>query len=76
MLTWEAAGESDRMYLAHVASIAGARGRSGRLARVVKAADLADRIHHPRPRINGWTPPYAAALDLIGSGGAPSDDEP
>ena len=72
MLTRVSGEESDRAYLAHVAEIARARGTSGRLARLVKAADLADRINHPRPRRNGWTPPYAEALDLIGSAGAPS----
>ena len=69
LLTRDDVEESDDAYMAHVAAIASAPGAAGRLARCVKAADLADRIEHPLPRPNGWTPPYASALDMIESGG-------
>ena len=65
LLTRGPATESDRVYLSHIAEIARASGRPGWLARQVKAADLHDRIHHPRRRPNGWVPPYGKALDLL-----------
>jgi hypothetical protein len=56
---------SDRSYLGHLELIARAAGSSGRLARIVKAADLNDRCLHPRVRHDGWSPPYARALQLL-----------
>jgi hypothetical protein len=56
---------SDRRYLAHLELIARAVGGSGRLARIVKTADLKDRCLHPRVRCDGWSPPYARALQLL-----------
>jgi hypothetical protein len=56
---------SDRVYLAHVDLIACAAGPSGRLARAVKVADLEDRLLHPRVRPDGWSPPYARALQRL-----------
>jgi hypothetical protein len=56
---------SDSVYLAHLELLGRAAGRSGRLARMVKIADLADRCLHPRVRPDGWSPPYAAALDRL-----------
>jgi hypothetical protein len=56
---------SDRGYLAHLELIACATGRSGRLAREVKTADLNDRCLHPHVRRDGWSPPYARALQLL-----------
>jgi hypothetical protein len=56
---------SDRRYLAHLKVIARAVGGSGRLARIVKTADLKDRCLHPRVRCDGWSPPYARALQLL-----------
>jgi len=64
--------QSDSAYLAHIAGIARAPGLAGRLARRVKAADLADRITHPRRRASGWVPPYVQGLDLLESGFAES----
>ena len=64
---------SDQSYLAHVDSIALAPGRTGRLARAVKIADLEDRCHHPRTRVDGWHPPYRGALErLRAAGGHPA----
>jgi hypothetical protein len=56
---------SDRSYLAHLELIAHAAGGSGRLARIVKTADLRDRCVHPHVRCDGWSPPYARALELL-----------
>jgi hypothetical protein len=56
---------SDHRYLAHLELIALAAGGSGRLARIVKTADLRDRCLHPRVRCDGWSPPYARALQLL-----------
>jgi len=56
---------SDRRYLAHLELIAHAAGGSGRLARIVKTADLRDRCLHPHVRRDGWSPPYARALELL-----------
>jgi len=56
---------SDRRYLAHLELIAHATGNSGRLARIVKSADLKDRSLHPHVRRDGWSPPYARALELL-----------
>ena len=70
LLTRDGVEESDEEYMAHVGGIAEASGPAGRLARHVKVADLADRIEHPLPRPNGWTPPYAEALDVLESGAA------
>lgn len=69
LLTRGTATESDGPYLAHVAAIARYPGRAGWLAREVKIADIRDRIHHPQPRLSGWTPPYDEALRLLGSEG-------
>ena len=60
---------SDRRYLAHLDLIAHATGDSGRLARIVKTADLQDRSLHPRIRSDGWSPPYAQALELLRDAG-------
>lgn len=57
---------SDRVYLAHLHLIARATGRAGRLARLVKIADLQDRCLHPHVRADGWSPPYARGLSLLG----------
>jgi hypothetical protein len=62
---------SDRLYLAHLELIARAAGGSGRLARIVKTADLRDRSRHPHVRRDGWSPPYARALQLLSE---PRDD--
>jgi hypothetical protein len=56
---------SDHRYLAHLELIAHAAGDSGRLARIVKTADLKDRCLHPHVRRDGWSPPYARALQLL-----------
>ena len=56
---------SDRRYLAHLELIARAAGDSGHLARIVKTADLRDRCLHPHVRRDGWSPPYAQALQLL-----------
>lgn len=56
----------DRVYLAHLHLIARATGHAGRLARLVKIADLQDRCLHPRVRADGWSPPYARGLALLG----------
>ena len=56
---------SDCRYLAHLELIACATGDSGRLARLVKTADLRDRCRHPYVRRDGWSPPYARALNLL-----------
>ena len=71
LLTRLDAEESDECYLEHIAAIARARGPAGRLARVVKAADVADRMEHPRLRSSRWAPPYAEALHMLESGGSP-----
>jgi hypothetical protein len=57
---------SERAYLAHLRLIASAAGRSGHLTRLVKTADLEDRCRHPRVRADGWSPPYARGLALLG----------
>src|SRR3954462_5519598 len=56
---------SDRAYLGHIELIARAGGTAGRLARAVKVADLEDRQRHPLVRSNGWSPPYATALNAL-----------
>jgi hypothetical protein len=56
---------SDEVYLAHLRLIIEAAGHSGYLARTVKAADLQDRLQHPRVRRDGWSPPYGRALQLL-----------
>jgi hypothetical protein len=56
---------SEHVYLAHLDLIACAAGRSGDLARMVKIADLEDRCRHPHVRPDGWSPPYARALDRL-----------
>ena len=56
---------SDHRYLAHLELIAHAAGGSGRLARIVKTADLRDRCLHPHVHGDGWSPPYARALELL-----------
>jgi hypothetical protein len=61
---------SERVYLAHVELIARAAGRSGELAREVKIADLEDRCRHPRVRHDGWSPPYARAIERLADPGA------
>jgi hypothetical protein len=57
---------SDGIYFAHLHLIAQAAGPAGRLARLVKIADLEDRCLHPRVRVDGWSPPYARGLGLLG----------
>src|SRR4051812_37720757 len=56
---------SDRAYMGHIELIARAGGTAGRLARAVKIADLEDRKAHPLVRSNGWSPPYATALNAL-----------
>jgi hypothetical protein len=56
---------SEHVYLAHVELIARAAGQSGKLARQVKIADLEDRCRHPRVRPDGWSPPYARAIERL-----------
>ena len=56
---------SDQIYLAHVDLIANARGPGADLAQTVKRADLADRVLHPAIRVDGWAPPYEAALEVM-----------
>jgi hypothetical protein len=58
---------STRIYLAYIDRIARAAGHSGVLARMVKTADLEDRCRHPRVRPDGWSPPYALGLELLGA---------
>ena len=53
-------------YLGHLRLIAVAAGESGRLARAIKRADLEDRRRHPHVRVDGWSPPYARALLMLG----------
>ena len=65
LLSRPTSSRSERVYLAHVELIARAAGRSGDLARMVKIADLEDRRLHPRVRADGWSPPYALALQRI-----------
>jgi hypothetical protein len=70
LLSRRSGSHSDHVYLAHLDAIVRAPGRSGQLARAVKAADLADRCAHPRVRADGWSPPYARALErLLEAGG-------
>jgi hypothetical protein len=57
--------DSEVVYLSHIELIARADGTGGRLARSVKLADLEDRLHHPRVRPNGWSPPYTSALKVL-----------
>src|SRR4051812_30808204 len=56
---------SDTAYLGHIELIARAGGPAGRLACAVKRADLEDRQRHPLVHRNGWSPPYASALDTL-----------
>src|SRR5215210_7718927 len=65
LLSRPTSSRSEGVYLAHVELIARAAGRSGDLARLVKIADLEDRRLHPRVRADGWSPPYAPALQRI-----------
>jgi hypothetical protein len=58
--------ESDVVYLSHIELIARADGTAGCLARTVKLADLEDRRRRPRVRPDGWSPPYASALKMLG----------
>ena len=59
-------------YLGHLRLIAVAAGDSGLLARTIKLADLEDRRRHPHVRLDGWSPPYARALEILRSGVAPA----
>jgi len=59
---------STAAYLGHLRMIAVAAGDSGRLARIIKLADLEDRRRHPHVRLDGWSPPYAHALQILRSG--------
>ena len=68
LLTRES-GESTHVYLNHVRAIRAAPGRPGTLARIVKAADLSDRLEHPRTGNGRWRPPYARALTLLEEAG-------
>jgi len=74
LLTRTGHARSDDVYLAHLELIARAAGHSGRLARMVKLADLEDRCLYPRVRSGGWSPPYAAGLDLLLDLGEPPAD--
>ena len=65
LLNRTADARSDRRYLADLELIAHAAGRSGRLARIVKTAHLRDRCLHPHVRHDGWSPPYARALEML-----------
>ena len=70
LLTRDLDLRSDETYLAHVERVARARGPGAEIARTVKHADLADRAHHAAGRSDGWSPPYAAGLDLLAAGAA------
>jgi hypothetical protein len=59
---------SDASYLAHLEGIARARGPGADIARAVKRADLTDRVSHPSIRPDGWSPPYARGLQILGGG--------
>ena len=65
LLSRESGTDDDESYLRHLAAIAGARGNAGRIARIVKVADLNDRLLNPRPRQDGWCPPYAEAISAL-----------
>jgi hypothetical protein len=70
LLTRSGEARSDESYLGHVTLIAGARGTAATLARSVKRADLKDRLRHPQPRADGWSPPYAAGLAVLNGRGS------
>ena len=56
---------SAKDYLSHISHIARSSGSAGEIARAVKRQDLADRQRHPNRRLDGWHPPYQAALALL-----------
>ena len=68
LLTRDLDLRSDETYLAHVKRVVRARGPGADLARTVKRADLADRELHAPGNGAGWSPPYAAGLDLLQGG--------
>jgi hypothetical protein len=59
---------STTAYLGHLRLIAVAAGDSGLLARTIKFADLEDRRQHPHVRLDGWSPPYTRALQILRRG--------
>ena len=71
LLTHPNIAHSDTSYLAHIEMLAQARGPGADLARSVKRADLADRIHKPAIRPDGWSPPYERALAILQHAGSP-----
>lgn len=68
LLTRDTNSRSSRRYLAHVEMIARASGTGANIARSVKRADLADRALNPPIRSDGWSPPYALGLEILGTG--------
>jgi hypothetical protein len=76
LLTRNTESRSYMRYLAHVQLIADARGPGAGLAQHVKRADLVDRAVHPSTRADGWTPPYALALQILQRTAARSLSEP
>jgi len=65
LVTHDNIARSNTSYLAHIELLARARGDGARLARSVKRADLADRVCNPAVRPDGWSPPYAHALEIL-----------
>ena len=65
LVTHDNIARSNTSYLAHIELLARARGDGARLARRVKRADLADRMRNPAIRLDGWSPPYTRALEIL-----------
>jgi hypothetical protein len=74
LLSREEGARSDDAYLEHVRVIAVSAGLSGRIARAVKRADLRDQVAHRAACSGGWTPPYGAALAVLMTVSANSQD--
>jgi len=66
LLTRVTNSPSDTIYLGHIERIARAHGPGADIARAVKRADLADRASLPLTRADGWSPPYALGLHILG----------
>jgi len=69
LLTRARGTDDNESYLDYIAAIARAPGNAGRLARIVKVADINDRLHHPRPREDGWQPPYGEGFAVLATTG-------
>jgi hypothetical protein len=74
LLSREEGARSDDAYMEHARVIALSPGVSGRIARAVKRADLLDHVAHRAVCPGGWTPPYGAALVVLMTVSANSQD--